>query len=179
MILSSLQNCVVSRLLIDSRPKGGHANQTGNCWIASGDSKTPPTFSSQGRVLTRGTTLVQPAVARRPSQPPTRLRSVTRPAVPPYFAVQADCSGASNPQRIPHRLAPTAGSLSGKGLSFSPSLHLLGGYSSGERRVCQEENLRGRGGCGIMAPEFGAGGMFHENKRTAGRHILRQHYGLQ
>ena len=139
MILSSLQNCVVSRLLIDSRPKGGHANQTGNCWIASGDSKTPPTFSSQGRVLTRGTTLVQPAVARRPSQPPTRLRSVTRPAVPPYFAVQADCSGASNPQRIPHRLAPTAGSLSGKGLSFSPSSHLLVEHFNGFPPACQEK----------------------------------------
>ena len=34
----------------------------------------------------------------RPSKPPTRPRPLTRPTVPPYFSVQADCSGTSYPQ---------------------------------------------------------------------------------
>ena len=47
----------------------------------------------------------------RPSKPPTRPRPLTRPTVPPYFSVQADCSGTSYPQggRTPvctnHRLS--------------------------------------------------------------------------
>jgi len=78
---------------------------------ASGDSKKPLTFSSQGRVIARGTTLVQPAVARRPSQPPTRLWSITRPAVPPYLPFRRTARGPVIHSRSSHRLAPPAGSL--------------------------------------------------------------------
>lgn len=74
-------------------------------------SKTPPTFSSQGRY----TNAVPPWFSRRsperPSKPPTRPRLITKPTVPPYC-----CSGGLLRDQLytegpAHRFAPTTGSL--------------------------------------------------------------------
>lgn len=81
----------------------------------------------------------------RPSKPPTRPWPLTRPTVPPYFSVQADCSGTSYPQggRTPvctnHRF-----SEGGRALSFFPSLHLMFYILTKERRFVKWIFPRGR-----------------------------------
>jgi len=105
----------------------------------SGVKKTPPTFASQGRRISRGTTLVQLPVSQTAliaSNKAVAGNGALRPALR-SIVFRAGSSGTSIIQLSAPRLAPTAGSLRGRGCSSSRHRLLLMDHSSLGGWVCQ------------------------------------------
>ena len=104
--------------------------------------KNAPDFFKSGALnsLQRGTTLVQPPVAR------TALKASNKAAAGNEARRSALLRGSGeklgdqlSTAGTAHRFAPSTGSLRGYPLSLFPSSHLLVKYCSGSGPFCQEE----------------------------------------